>query len=387
MHIARERLHNQLLASPPVTTPADVVRHLGAVQAQEFPLAKWALGLRIAGATDSLIEDAFARGDILRTHVLRPTWHFVTPSDIRWMLGLSGPRVLTTYASYYRKLELDGATLRRAMRVLERLLRGGRHLTRAPIRAAFAKAGIAVDSMRFGFILLHAEFEALICSGPRAGKQFTYALLEERVPPAPMRSREDSLSELTRRYFSSHGPAQLTDFIWWSGLRTADARAGIEMLGTHLVRESIDGATYWFAPPAGVPRPASRAAYLLPIYDEYLIAYKDRSASYVPPSATQRRPDNIAFTSPLVLGGRVAGTWRRAQAADGAVHVAVQPFAPLGPTARRAIGRAAAHYAAFLGQPVRVTGMELAPRQDGGHDAAARTGHRDRRPAAGAPRG
>lgn len=324
-------------------------------------MAKWALGLRIAGATDGLIEDAFTRGDILRTHVLRPTWHFVTPSDIRWMLALSGPRLLTTLASYYRKLGLDAATLRRATRIFERLLRGGRHLTRAPIRAAFVKAGIATDSMRFGFILLHAELEALVCSGPRDGKQFTYALLEERVPAAPPRSREDGLAELTRRYFSSHGPAQLADFVWWSGLRTGDARAGIEMLGPRLVRESIDGATYWFVPNDGAPRPASRAAHLLPIYDEFLIAYKDRSASYVAPAATQRPAGNIAFTSPLVLGGRVVATWRRAQAGDGGVDVAVQPFAALGPAARRAVSRAANHYAAFLGQPVRVTGMELAP--------------------------
>ncbi len=276
--VAQERLHNQHLVSPPVTTPADVVRHLGAVQAQEYHVAKWALGLRMDGATDSLVEDAFTAGHILRTHVLRPTWHFVTPSDIRWMLALTGPRVQTTLASYYRKLELDAVTLKRCTRILVRALQGGRHVPRAPLRAALEKAGIATGSMRFGFILLHAELTAVICSGPRAGKQFTYALLEERVAPAAPLAREDALAELTRRYFISHGPAQLADFVWWSGLRAGDARAGIELAGSRLARETIGGATYWFAA-AGAARPPSRAAHLLPIYDEYLIAYKDRSAS------------------------------------------------------------------------------------------------------------
>ena len=223
--LASQRLANQGLVSPSFTTPVDVVSWLGAVQAQDYYGAKWAVGQRMREATDDAIEAAFTEGAILRTHVLRPTWHFVAPADIRWMLRLTAPRVNTTIGSYYRKLGLDDTVFRRTNKALTRALRGGRQLTRDALRQAVDRAGVVADGVRFGFILLRAELDGVICSGPREGKQFTYALLDERVPEARALTRDEALAELTRRYFTSRGPATVRDFVWWSGL-TASGREG-----------------------------------------------------------------------------------------------------------------------------------------------------------------
>ena len=201
---------------------------MGAVQAQDFAAAKWALALRMRSATDHSIEQAFNDGQIIRTHLLRPTWHFVAPEDIRWLLQLTGPRVNLKCGSAFRRFELDAAVFKRSHRALINALKGGKHLARAELRTVLDRAGVATgDGIRFQHILIRAELDGVICSGPRQGKQFTYALLEERVPPAKPLTRDEALVELTRRYFTSHGPANLQDFVWWSGLTTADARRGI----------------------------------------------------------------------------------------------------------------------------------------------------------------
>jgi hypothetical protein len=237
--IPHARLHHQRLTSPRFKEPVDVVRWLGAVQAQEYAAAKWAIGQRMRRATDDAVERALSEGSILRTHVLRPTWHFVAPEDIRWMLELTGPRIKATIASYARNVSLDEVTFKRSQKVMERALRGGRHLTRSALRQTFQRAGIPTNGIRAVLMLMRAELDGLICSGPRAGKEFTYALLEERVPRSQPLTRDEALRELTRRYFTSRGPATLQDFVWWSGLTTADARSGIEMAGSDLSHDMI----------------------------------------------------------------------------------------------------------------------------------------------------
>ena len=270
-------MHNQCITRTRRWRPADLVAWLGAVQAQEYPFARWGLALRLPdGTTDAEIERAFDTGRILRTHVMRPTWHFVTPADIGWMLELTAPRVHRAMASYTRRLELDTVTLTRATRVFERTLEGGHYLTRAELGAHLRRAGLAATGIRLALVTLYAELEGVICSGPRRGKEFTYALLSERAP-RPRRLRPDeALAELARRYFASHGPATIRDFVWWSGLRTADAKRGLEMIRARC--EVVNGHTYWTVgrTPAGELRP--RIAELLPIYDEYLVAYRDRVA-------------------------------------------------------------------------------------------------------------
>ena len=349
--IPHARLHHHRLTSPRFKEPVDVVRWLGAVQAQEYAAAKWAIGQRMRRATDDAVERAFAEGSILRTHVLRPTWHFVAPEDIRWMLELTGPRVKATIASYARHVSLDDAAFKRSRNVLATALRDGRHLTRGELRQVFQRAGIPADGLRAVLMLMRAELDGLICSGPRAGKAFTYALLEERVPKSQTLTRDEALMELARRYFTSRGPATLKDFVWWSGLTTADARSGIEMAGSDLSRHVIDGSVCWL--PTSMPaalRPAG-TAHLLPMYDEYLVAYKNRAAA-VDPRCGWLGP-NAILDSTVAVDGRVVAIWKRAQSGNQIV-VNVTPLAPINTSARQAVAGAVRRYGAFLGEELRL---------------------------------
>jgi hypothetical protein len=354
MNLARARLHSQRLTSSHFASAEEVVSWLGAVQAQEYPFAKWGLALRMRRASDASLERAFASGSILRTHVLRPTWHFVAPADIRWMLALTAPRVRAAVASYDRKLGIDGAVVARANRAIAAGLAGGAQLTRAELKRVLERANVAVEgTQRLAHVIIHAELEAVICSGARRGKQFTYALLDDRVPAARTLAREEALGELTRRYFTSRGPAQLQDFTWWSGLTSADARAGLEISRQHLAEEEMDGRRYWFAPSTLTSdRPRSRA-YLLPPYDEYLIAYKDRSAALDAalwhPIAT-RDP----FVAPIVLDGQVVGGWKRTPG-KGTVSVTIHLPKRLSGADTRLVHDAARRYGAFLDLEVALT--------------------------------
>ena len=349
------RLRNQGLSAARFISPDEVVSWLGAVQAQDYAGAKWALGLRMQRATDAAVERAFAAGTILRTHVMRPTWHFVTPADIRWMLALTAPRVKTAMASYNRRLELDAAVFKRSHKALARALRGGIQLTRQELKRVLERAGVNTDGVqRLAHLVMQAELDAVICSGARRGKQFTYALLDERVPPSRPLAREEALAELTRRYFTSHGPAQVQDFAWWSGLTMADARAGLALVDSGLVHQIIGGKTYWVSPsmPA-IPRP-SQNAHLLPLYDEYLIAYKDRSAA-LGPYSWERIAGRDSFVAPLIVGGRVAGGWRGTLDKNRVV-VRLAPRAPAEADVR-AIRKAARAYADFLGIDVELSNV------------------------------
>jgi hypothetical protein len=272
LDIPRYRLHNQFLSHPDFTKPDQVVECLGAVQSQDYGGGKWALGLRMNGATDAAIDRAFNEGKILRTHILRPTWHFVAPQDIRWMLALSAPRVHVVNGFMYRQQELDREMISKSYGVLENVLQGNKQLTRTELGSAFAKAGIKnAKGVRLGYFMMSAELDGILCSGARKGKQFTYALLEERAPDVKALKREEALGELSRRYFATRGPATLHDFTWWSGLTMAEAKEGIELVKSHFVNEVFEDQTYWFANSVSRIKERSPTVHLLPNYDEYFI--------------------------------------------------------------------------------------------------------------------
>lgn len=344
MHdVVSQRLDNHKLSSPEFKKPVDVVRWLGAVQAQDFHGAKWALALRMrATTTDAVVEEAFNDGQILRTHLLRPTWHFVAPEDIRWLLQLTAPRINVRCGSAYRKYELDNATLNRSNKLLTRALQGGKHLTRSALKKVLNQSGIAADdTVRMGHILLRAELDGVVCSGPRVGKQFTYVLLEERVPQASSLTRDEALARLTQRYFTSHGPATLQDFIWWSGLTTAGAKHGVELIHRHLRKELIDEKVYLSPQARKTPKPA-HSAHLLPAYDEYTVAYKDRQTLF----ARNNGITTWGLLGPIVIvNGRAVGTWKRTDD-KAALNVSGNFNEP----ERLAITRAADRYAAYLGR-------------------------------------
>ncbi len=351
--ITQLRLQNQHLINSDIQNPADVVSGLGAVQAQDYAGAKWAVGQRTVGATDKSIEQAFNEGNILRTHVMRPTWHFVSPADIRWILQLTAPRVHAANAYMYRTLELDKAIFKHSQAVLEKALRDGKHLTRAELTSVLKQAGIFSNNLlRFTYLIMRAELDGLICSGPRRGKQFTYALLEERVPKAKEMSRNEALAELLKRYFATRGPATLQDFVWWSGLTMADVKSGVELIKSQLVNERLNGQTYWFSESRSSPKEKSPTAYLLPNYDEYFIGLKDRSAirdvvrqSKLP----ENSPSLIAYV--IILDGQIVGEWKRTLKKD-SVIVELNLITSLTNAEDRAVTVAAERYGAFLELPV-----------------------------------
>ena len=300
--VVHRRLRAQRLAAAPLASPAEAVAWLGAMQAQEFAEAKWSVAERVPGCTDADVEAAFARGEILRTHVLRPTWHFVAPADIRWLLALTAPRVHALNRYMYRQTELDEATLARGCDVFAEALADGEPRTRPELAAALARAGIAAERFRLAYLLMNAELEAVICSGPRRGRQHTYALLSQRAPAVPELPREQALAELTRRFFRSRGPATVRDFTAWSSLTVSDARAGLVHVGDELERSERDGTT-WYAdpdPPAG----DASGAFLIPMYDELTIGYRDLRVVLAAPAEGR-------LERPVVIDGRTVGSWKR----------------------------------------------------------------------------
>jgi hypothetical protein len=350
--IAHHRLRNQRLTGPPFDRPEHVVRGLTAVQSQDYAGAKWAIAQRVKEAADDEINKLFNDGKILRTHVMRPTWHFVMPADIRWMLKLTAPRVNAVSAYYYRKLELDDALFRRSNAAIAKALRGGRQLTRPELAKVLKHTGIEADGVRLAYLILRAELDAVICSGALRGKQFTYALLDERVPECKTPKREEALAELTKRYFTSHGPALLRDYTWWSGLTMADAKTGIEMVRPHLDHRTVDDKTYWFAELGPTAKTKAPLIHLLPNYDEYLIAYKDRSNSIKPELQERiRRSDGVLNAHIIVMNGQVIGGWRRKIGKD-EVTIMANPISKLDKAEKDALRLAAERYRQFLGKSV-----------------------------------
>jgi winged helix DNA-binding protein len=355
--IAARRLTAQRIARPADGTPVEVVTALGAMQAQDYTAAKWAIGLRLARATsDAAIERAIDDGALVRTHAFRGTWQLIARADVRWMLALVAPRLIASNATPYRVFGLDGKTLARSQRALGKALAGGESRTRAEVVRALAGAGIAATGTRLAYLMQRAELDAVVCNGPRRGKQSTWALFDARVPQrraaAAPRSREELLAELARRYFATRGPATVDDFNWWSGVGAADARAAVASIEKEVTAEVVDGRTFWRA--ADAPRPVvESSAHLLPAFDEYLVAYRERGA-VLDPEHTRRVNAGGGLLGPcVVIDGRVVGTWRRTLAAA-TVTVAFDYFMSVSRNQRRAIEIAAERYAQFLGLALRI---------------------------------
>jgi Winged helix DNA-binding domain len=351
LHLAQQRQHNQQLTQHKFAKPAEVVQWLGAVQAQDYAGAKWAVAQRTPSTTDAVIEQAFSAGAILRTHVLRPTWHFVAPADIRWLLALTAPRVHALNAYYYRKLGLDEATFARSNAALAQALAGGQQLTRPELAAVLEQVGIAASDLRLSYLMMQAELDGLICSGARRGKQFTYALLAERAPLAKLLEHDEALAELVKRYFTGHGPATLADFVWWSGLSVTEAKTGLAGVESQLTHERVDGQSYWCLEAVTPAQPSAPLACLLPNYDEGLASYKDRSAVLDAQYAHMWDQGNAIFSHHLLIDSKIVGSWQRTLKKD-VVIVEIKPFVPLSEAQSQAVAAAAQRYGAFLGLPV-----------------------------------
>ena len=342
------RLLNQDLASPLFTHPADIVYYLGAIQAQDYTGAKWAIAQRLKGASDKTIENAFTKGHIIRTHVMRPTWHFVHPLDIRWMLELTAPRVMAIAGTQHRQFQLDNGVFSKCEKALISAMEGGKQLMRNEIAETLQHAGVETNELRFIHIMMQMELIGLVCSGGRQGKQFTYALLNERVPPVKSLDKREALTMLAERYFTAHGPATLQDYVWWSGLTVADAKVGLEMIKHKLSSATSDSNTYWLAEQPNIRKAKSPIAFLLPNYDEYIVSYKDRSATIAASDINKADPRGTIFNHTIIANGKIIGTWKR-NIGKTRVDIELTPFSPLSKINHAAITSAAKRYARFLG--------------------------------------
>ena len=340
--VAKHRLINQQLAGSKIKSAVEMVEWLGAVQAQEYAQTKWGLGLRLPHLSDNDIENELKEGKILRTHLLRPTWHFVSAKDIYWLLKLTAPRVRIANAWMYRQLELDNTVFNRCNDILITTLQGGNQLTRDDINEEFKKHKILAKGHRLSYIMMSAELEGIICSGARQGKQFTYALLDERAKHKTFLEKDEALVELTARYFNSRSPATVKDFSTWSGLTMTDCKKGIEMLQPLLQKEVIEQQEYFFNPNNSLTDIQFEKIHLLPVYDEFIMAYKDRNAIM-----TLKNNAPFRYDCMILFDGQVIGTWKRSISKK-AIDIAFDFFKPLNRKQSRILDEAVHHLSEFM---------------------------------------
>jgi hypothetical protein len=345
--ILRLRLINQQIAATRIADAAGMVEWMIAMQAQEFAMAKWAIGLRLPGSTDAIVEKAFNEGAILRTHVMRPTWHFVSPKDIRWLQMLTSPRVHAGNAYVGRQENFNNKLLNQSTDILVKALEGGKHLTRTELQEALKQKKIIADGLKLAYIVMHAELNAVICSGPRKGKQFTYALLDERVPITNKLTRDEALAELARRYFTTRGPATIHDLAYWSGLTIADAKKAAASLPLEFERSKIDDKEYIFLPSSATVK-ANTATFLMPDYDEWGMSYKDRNALTTDkPIIPRFKQETSEYSHWLVIDGQIAGSWKLS-VNKGSVMVDAKPFVKIAAAKEALVRQAVKKYLKFI---------------------------------------
>lgn len=357
--IAAARLQRQfLVGESPHRDPSDVVRALCAVQSQDFAGAKWALAMRSHGLDEAAINAAFDRGDIVRTHVLRPTWHFVAPEDLRWMQALTGHRVKRIMASYNAKLGLTPKVFSKGLSVIAKALAEQGPLTRTQLKAELDRSRLNTEGSRLAHLMMQAEVEALVCSGPQRGKLPTYALVDGRVKKSRLLDGDEALHELTVRYFASRAPATVQDFSWWSGLTIAECTRGIVMAGSQLKPVALNEKRYLVPPDFELPSKVSATTHLLPNYDEYFIGFRDRSA------IGQRlghhalvTGGNALIAHVVAIGGQLVGGWRRASEKEKTV-LSFKLLVKLKGAEFASLKRAVKRFAEYTGGAIATSGLD-----------------------------
>jgi hypothetical protein len=350
--VALLRLRRQGILNPGFEAPADAVGWLGAVQAQEYAVAKWSIGQRCLDVSEAAVSQAIAEGSIIRTHALRPTWHFLAAEDARWVLGLTAPRIKKLMAYYDRQLDVDASLISHSRSALTKALEGGRRLIRRELTAALEAAGITGTGQRIGHLLLHAELDAVICSGGLKGRQHAYALFDEIVPARHELSSDEALTEFTLRYFRSHGPATVRDYAAWCSSSITDARRGITMCGDALQSLEMEGLLYWYCDDLEPPGVGSPSALLLQGYDEYIMGYTEsrRFLDVAGLIAMAQPVQGARFDHALIVDGQVAGYWRRLTTTRTQV-IELLLLRPLTVPEEDAVQSAVERYAVFTGVP------------------------------------
>jgi hypothetical protein len=346
-------LINQQIVSRTFKSTGDIANNMGALQAQDFPMSMWALGTRLNNATIADITAAFNRGEILRTHLLRPTLHLVSPENIRWLLKLTAPRIKSGLRTRHNELELSDKVLKKCYKIFRESLKDANHLTREELFNVLAGKGIIMDSHRVYHIIVSAELESLICSGVVKGGKQTYALMDERVPEAANLSKEEALGRLAGLYFSSRGPATVMDFKWWSGLSLTEAKNGLELAKSRLIGEHFGSEVYWLPDNMSGVSSTADSVFLLPAFDEFLISYTDRSASLPAEHFKRAVSFNGIFHPVIVRNGKVIGLWKRT-IKKGSVTIETEFFETVTKTVKNQIKIQAGMFGRFLGKESEV---------------------------------
>jgi hypothetical protein len=353
------RLINQQIVESKLKTAKEIVGWMGAVQAQDFNMVKWAIGIRLHNSTNTIIESAINAGEIIRTHLLRPTWHFVSANDIYWMLDLTGPHIKASMRFRDRELELTETVYAKSNSIFTKSLQGGKHLTREELVTELERANIATDDNRASHLLMRAELDGVICSGKIKNNRQSYALLSERVPKITTLNRDEALSQLALTYFTSHCPATLQDFIWWSGLSVADARHALEMVKPNFISETMNQQTYWLTHSFSIPKPDKDFVHLLPAFDEFIISYKDRTAVLPFENHNKAVSNNGIFKPIIVINGQVKGIWRRT-IKKGKIILEIESFLELDETTNSQIEKASLSFENFMNKKIEIVqGIKL----------------------------
>lgn len=313
MNLLTIRLLNQQLLKPQFFHPKELVSWMGAMQAQDYTMVKWAVGMRLKSATIQTVEKALQEGEILRIHVMRPTWHLVAAEDIRWMLKLSAQRIKAANDSYAKghSLDITEEVYTKSNNLLEKILCGNNSLTKQEIAEHYERSGLLADKYHMTRFLARAEVEGIVCSGEREGRKHTYMLLEERVAPVPEITKDEALARLAGSYFRSHAPATLQDFLWWSGLSITEARQAIYLIESELIAEQLKDQTWYIHNSCRTHGKSVDSLHLLPSYDEYLIAYKDRTDVLPKEFYSKAFTNNGLFYPVLLHEGQVVGNWNK----------------------------------------------------------------------------
>jgi hypothetical protein len=353
MDLGLHRLKNQSLYRNKFEKAEDVVKWMGAIQAQDYHQALWAIGVRMQSAAKQDIEQAIADKKILRTWPMRGTIHFVPALDVKWMVELSAERMLKKSRRIHESLELSEDVMLKCTKLFSDVLQGNKRYTRSQMIDLLEESGINTKNQRGYQILWYTSQIGLICQGPMQEKQQTFVLVDEWVPNAKKRSKNEALVELTKRYFASHGPATIQDFVWWSGLTSKDAKMGIELAKPEIYSQRTNEKEYWMS--EKVPNQGEmdvKSINMLPGFDEYLLGYKDRSTALAAEHASKITPGNNGIFLPtLVVDGKVIGTWKRKQKKN-SVEITVNLFEKDASVQEQQILEEARKYSKFIDLPL-----------------------------------
>ncbi len=311
MNPVSQRLLGQQLIGQHFTCPHDLVAWMGAMQAQEYQMMRWAVGMRTRRPSAKAFEQAYNKGEIVRGHLFRTTWQLVAGEDWRWMLDLCRTNALRGLAGWMKSnnvwipLQEQDAI----HQIFSDFLSCHRIALKKDFAAALAEKGITMEDHRLSYHIRLAEYSGLLCSGDLFPMKHSYALAADKLPQRSPLCREEALNLLALKYFRSHGPATLEDFVWWSGLPVGECRKGLEAIRPDLLEERWEGLVLYRHRDARLRGFRSGTVTLLPSYDEYLIGYKSRHVS-VPPGHSHRAHNNRGIFWPVVLlDGKVVGNW------------------------------------------------------------------------------